>query len=64
MKRELGSNGLIRALLNRIPLVRHSLALRALNISLNTLNRYPDGSGHYLKKVLSERITEVSHTER
>ena len=62
LERELGSNGLIRLSSNENPLGPSPLALRALNISLNTLNRYPDGSGHYLKKVLSEKL-QVSPEE-
>ncbi len=62
LEKDLGIKGLIKLSSNENPLGPSPFALRALGRGLKTLNRYPDGNGYYLKKVLSEKL-QVSPEE-
>ena len=63
LERELGIKGSIKLASNENPLGPSKKALKALLESLsipdsgNSLNRYPDGSGYYLTKALSEKLS-------
>lgn len=54
LERELGISGSIKLASNENPLGPSPMAIQALKEKLETLNRYPDGSGYYLKSKLSE----------
>ncbi len=56
LERELGIKGSIKLASNENPLGPSPLAVQAIIDKLGTLNRYPDGSGYYLKTKLSERF--------
>jgi histidinol-phosphate aminotransferase len=55
LERELGISGSIKLASNENPLGPSPLAVRAIMDKINTLHRYPDGSGYYLKNKLSEK---------
>jgi histidinol-phosphate aminotransferase len=63
LERELGIRDSVKLASNENPLGPSPLALKAINEELtkqksaNSLNRYPDGSGYYLKKALSEKLS-------
>ncbi|MDY6879414.1 MAG: histidinol-phosphate transaminase [Desulfatiglans sp.] len=57
LERELGIRGSIKLASNENPLGPSPLALKAIADKLHTLNRYPDGSGYYLKTKLSEKYS-------
>jgi histidinol-phosphate aminotransferase len=52
LERELGITGSIKLASNENPLGPSPLAVQAILKHVATLNRYPDGSGHYLKSKL------------
>ncbi len=54
LERELGIRGTIKLASNENPLGPSPLAVRAIMDKVNTLHRYPDGSGYYLKEKLNE----------
>ena len=54
LERELGITGSIKLASNENPLGPSPLAVEAIQRELAKLNRYPDGSGYYLKSRLSE----------
>jgi len=54
LERELGISGSIKLASNENPLGPSPLAVQAIKNHLGRLNRYPDGSGYYLKARLSE----------
>lgn len=54
LERELGLTGSIKLASNENPLGPSPLAVKAIQGELTRLNRYPDGSGYYLKSRLSE----------
>ena len=62
LERELNIRGSIKLASNENPLGPSPIALKAIidnltgSNSSNSLNRYPDGSGYYIKKALSERF--------
>ncbi len=56
LERELGIQGSIKLASNENPLGPSPMALEAIRAKLNTLHRYPDGSGYYLKSKLSEKF--------
>lgn len=56
LERELGLTGSIKLASNENPLGPSPLALKALRTGLNDLNRYPDGSCHYLRNALAEKL--------
>lgn len=56
LERELGVKGSIKLASNENPLGPSALALRAIEKCLPKANRYPDGSGFYLKRKLSEKL--------
>lgn len=68
LERELGVRDSIKLASNENPLGPSPLALQAMMDELantkrsNSLNRYPDGSGYYIKKALSESLS-VSEDE-
>jgi histidinol-phosphate aminotransferase len=68
LERELGIKDSIKLASNENPLGPSSLALKAIlddftnTKSSNSFNRYPDGSGYYIKKALSEKLS-VSEDE-
>ncbi|MBW2283341.1 MAG: histidinol-phosphate transaminase [Deltaproteobacteria bacterium] len=53
LERELGISGSIKLASNENPLGPSPKALEAIKDNLHALNRYPDGSGYYLKTRLS-----------
>lgn len=65
LERELGIKGSIKLASNENPLGPSRLALRAIvdnltnSNSSNGLNRYPDGSGYYIKKALSGKLSVI-----
>ncbi len=56
LERELGISGSIKLASNENPLGPSPLAAQAVMNKVSTLNRYPDGSGYYLKSKLSEKF--------
>ncbi len=56
LERELGISDSIKLASNESPLGPSPLAIKALRTGLKDLNRYPDGSCHFLRKALSERL--------
>ncbi len=63
LERELGIKDSVKLASNENPLGPSAMAVRAISESLmsndlsNTINRYPDGSGYYVKKALSEKLS-------
>lgn len=63
LERELGITGSIKLASNENPVGPSPMALKAIIESLQAckpaslLNRYPDGSGYYIKKALSEKLS-------
>lgn len=55
LERELGIKGSIKLASNENPLGPSPLAVKAIMARLGVLNRYPDGSGYYLKEKLSTK---------
>jgi len=55
LERELGVQNIIKLASNENPLAPSPGAVRALAAEVSSLHRYPDGSGYYLKRALSER---------
>ena len=55
LEREMGISGSIKLASNENPLGSSPLALQAIRDNLHKLNRYPDGSGFYLKEKLSQK---------
>jgi len=56
LERELGISDSIKLASNENPLGPSPLAVQAVMNKVSTLNRYPDGSGYYLKSKLSEKF--------
>ncbi|MEW6001361.1 MAG: histidinol-phosphate transaminase [Nitrospirota bacterium] len=63
LERELGIKDSVKLASNENPLGPSPLALKSIIESLtnsdmsNSMNRYPDGSGYFIKKALSERLS-------
>lgn len=63
LEREIGIKGSVKLASNENPVGPSPKALRALidyignSNTSNSINRYPDGSGYYLKKALSDRLS-------
>jgi histidinol-phosphate aminotransferase len=57
LERELGITGSIKLASNENPIGPSPLAIEALKGTTKNLNRYPDGSGYYLRNALSERLS-------
>jgi len=55
LERELGISGAIKLASNENPLPPSAPVLAALRAALGGLNRYPDGSGYYLRHALAKR---------
>ncbi|MFZ2447926.1 MAG: histidinol-phosphate transaminase [Syntrophobacteraceae bacterium] len=55
LERELGISGSIKLASNENPLGPSPKALEAIQSAMGKLNRYPDGSGFYLRRKLSEK---------
>lgn len=55
LERELGIEGSIKLASNENPLGPSPLAASAIKDKVHTLNRYPDGSGYYLKEKIAEK---------
>ncbi len=53
LEREMGISGSIKLASNENPLGPSPLAVKAILEDINKINRYPDGSGYYLKEKLS-----------
>jgi histidinol-phosphate aminotransferase len=62
LERELGISNSVKLASNENPVGPSPAAVDAIGKALSDINRYPDGSGYYLKKVLSERLS-VSEDE-
>ncbi|HIJ58257.1 MAG TPA: histidinol-phosphate transaminase [Deltaproteobacteria bacterium] len=56
LERELGISGSIKLASNENPLGPSPLAVQTVINKVSTLNRYPDGSGYYLKSKLNEKF--------
>jgi len=56
LERELGIKGAIKLASNENPLGPSPLSIEAMKNLIYEVNRYPDGSGFYLKKALSEKL--------
>jgi histidinol-phosphate aminotransferase len=56
LERELGITNSVKLASNENPVGPSPAALRAVLANTADLNRYPDGSGFYLKKALSEKM--------
>ncbi|MEJ2696994.1 MAG: histidinol-phosphate transaminase [Candidatus Sulfobium sp.] len=57
LERELGISNSVKLASNENPVGPSPAAVEAAGKALSDINRYPDGSGYYLKKVLSERLS-------
>lgn len=57
LERELGISGSIKLASNENPLGPSPRAVEAIKDTAGELNRYPDGSGYYLKDRLSEKLS-------
>src|SRR5258706_6374847 len=55
LERELGLTDVIKLASNENPLGPSERVLKALTEALGHLNRYPDGSGYYLRRALADR---------
>jgi histidinol-phosphate aminotransferase len=55
LEREYGISGSIKLASNENPLGPSPRAIEAIQAALSKLNRYPDGSGFYLRKKLAEK---------
>ena len=56
LERELGLSGSIKLASNESPIGPSKKAIEAIKGVLSGLNRYPDGSGYYLKRALAGRM--------
>jgi histidinol-phosphate aminotransferase len=56
LERDLGLKETVKLASNENPLGPSPLALKAIRKGMGDLNRYPDGSGFYLKQALSSRL--------
>lgn len=56
LERELGIRSPIKLASNENPIGPSPMAVEAIRQKLGSLNRYPDGSGYYLKEKLSEKF--------
>lgn len=56
LERELGISNSIKLASNENPLGPSPFAVKALRSGLTDLNRYPDGSCHYLRDALAEKL--------
>ncbi|NOY69398.1 MAG: histidinol-phosphate transaminase [Deltaproteobacteria bacterium] len=59
VEREYKISGSVKLASNENPLGPSPMAVKALTDSLSKLNRYPDGSGYYLKKKISKKLNIV-----
>lgn len=57
LERELGITNSIKLASNENPAGPSPKALEAIKGSFSDINRYPDGAGYYLKKVLAEKLS-------
>lgn len=62
LERELGIGNSVKLASNENPVGPSPAAIEAIGKALSDINRYPDGSGYYLKKALSEKLS-VSEDE-
>ncbi len=62
LERELGISNSIKLASNENPVGPSPLALEAIRDSFHDINRYPDGSGYYLKKALAEKLSVSEFT--
>jgi len=62
LEREYGIKGAIKLASNENPLGPSPKALEAISAALNSINRYPDSSGFYLKEKLSHKLGVRSDT--
>jgi histidinol-phosphate aminotransferase len=56
VERELGIKNIIKIASNENPFGPSDKVINAIKKGLNTLNRYPEGSGFYLKKALARKL--------
>jgi histidinol-phosphate aminotransferase len=57
LERELGITNSIKLASNENPVGPSPAAVEAIKGTLNSLNRYPDGAGYYLKKALAKKLS-------
>src|SRR5574342_1123252 len=55
LERELGISDVIKLASNENPLAPSDRVMKAMQIALAHVNRYPDGSGHYLRQAIARR---------
>ena len=55
LERELGISDVIKLASNENPLAPSDRVMKAMATALNHVNRYPDGSGHYLRQAIGRR---------
>src|SRR3970282_1277953 len=55
LERELGIHDAIKLASNENPLAPSERVQKAISIALGALNRYPDGSGFYLRQALAKK---------
>lgn len=60
LEREYGIKNSIKLASNENPLGPSPMAIKAIQSEMKKLNRYPDGSGYYLVKKLSEKLNVAS----
>jgi histidinol-phosphate aminotransferase len=56
LERELGIQNSVKLASNENPVGPSPAALEAIRDALEDINRYPDGSGYYLKRAISEKL--------
>ena len=57
VERELGISNSIKLASNENPVGPSPAACEQIRTSFSSINRYPDGAGYYLKKVLAEKLS-------
>src|SRR6185295_8234295 len=55
LERELGLSDVIKLASNENPLPPSDRVMKAMQDALGHINRYPDGSGHYLRQAIARR---------
>ena len=55
LERELGISDVIKLASNENPLAPSDRVMKAMQAALTHINRYPDGSGYYLRQAIARR---------
>ena len=56
LERELGISDVIKLASNENPLTPSDRVMKAMQTALTHINRYPDGSGYYLRQAIARRL--------